>query len=68
MKSNIGKADRIVRIAVATMIIVLYTFSIISGTLGIVLLMIAGLLVLTSLVSLCPLYTILGITTCNINR
>jgi len=42
----------------------LYFTNVITGTLGIVLLVIAGVFVLTSLISFCPLYTILGINTC----
>ncbi|MDO9155888.1 MAG: DUF2892 domain-containing protein [Sediminibacterium sp.] len=42
----------------------LYYAGTISGTLGIVLLVLAGVFVLTSLVSFCPLYTLFGISTC----
>lgn len=68
MKTNIGKADRIIRFAIAAIIVVLYTLSIITGTLGIILLLVAGALVLTSLVSFCPLYAMLGMNTCNFNQ
>ncbi|MBP8086747.1 MAG: DUF2892 domain-containing protein, partial [Saprospiraceae bacterium] len=36
----------------------------VTGTLGIVLLVLGGVFVLTSLVSFCPLYAIVGISTC----
>ena len=64
MKKNMGSVDKIVRVLVAIIIAVLYWQGIISGTLGIVLLVFAGVFVLTSLISFCPLYTILGLNTC----
>ena len=64
MKPNMGTTDRIVRILIAAIVATLYLTHTITGTLGIVLLVLAGVFVLTSLVSFCPLYTIFGIKTC----
>lgn len=64
MKKNMGSVDKIVRVLVAIIIAVLYWQGIISGTLGIVLLVFAGVFVLTSLISFCPLYPIFGLNTC----
>lgn len=64
MKKNMGGADRIIRILIAAVVAYLYYAGIISGTLGIVLLVLAGIFLLTSLVSFCPLYTIFGVKTC----
>lgn len=64
MKKNIGNADRIVRLLVAAIIAVLYFTNIISGTIGIVLLVLASVFVVTSLFSFCPLYAIFGFSTC----
>ncbi|MFT3884966.1 MAG: DUF2892 domain-containing protein [Flavobacteriales bacterium] len=63
MKANMGTADRIVRIIIAAMIAVLYLTGRISGAAGIVLLVLAGIFVLTSLVRVCPLYLPFGIRT-----
>ena len=63
MKPNMGTTDKIIRIAVAALVAVLYFTSVISGTLGIILLVLAGVFVLTSLISFCPLYTIIGLNT-----
>ena len=63
MKKNMGNIDRIIRILVAIFIAVLYFTNIISGTLGVVLLVIAGVFVLTSLIGFCPLYALFGINT-----
>ncbi|MCW5520636.1 DUF2892 domain-containing protein [Aureitalea sp. L0-47] len=64
MKKNMGTADRIIRVIIAAIVAVLYFTGTISGTLGIVLLVLAGVFVLTSLISFCPLYAPLGIRTC----
>lgn len=64
MKKNMGTADKIIRILIAALIAVLFFTDVISGTLGIILLILAGIFLLTSLVSFCPLYTIFGWKTC----
>jgi len=63
MKKNMGSADKIIRILIALVIVVLFYTEIISGVLGIILLIIAGIFVLTSFVSVCPLYLPFGINT-----
>ena len=64
MKKNVGIIDRVVRIMVAILIIGLYFTQIISGTLAIVLLVLSGVLILTTLIGFCPLYYLFGINTC----
>lgn len=64
MKKNMGSADRIIRVIIAAAIAYLYFSDIITGTLGIVLLVLAGIFVLTSLISFCPLYAPFGLKTC----
>ncbi|MBK6378740.1 MAG: DUF2892 domain-containing protein [Chitinophagaceae bacterium] len=64
MKKNMGTADRIFRIVLAAVIAFLYYNKTITGTLGIVLLVLAGVFVLTSLISFCPLYKLVGLNTC----
>ena len=65
MKKNMGSLDKKIRVAVAAVLILLYFTNVITGTFGIVALVVAALFILTSLVSLCPLYTFLGIKTLN---
>jgi uncharacterized membrane protein len=64
MKKNMGSTDKIIRVLIAVVIAILFFTNVISGTLGIVLLVLAGVFVLTSLISFCPLYTLFGINTC----
>ena len=66
MKKNMGSADRILRIIVAAVIAVLFFSNIITGTLGIVLLVVAGIFLLTGFISFCPLYAPFGLSTCKV--
>lgn len=63
MKANLGMTDKVVRILAAVAIGILYFMNVITGTAAIVLLIVAILLVLTSLISFCPIYYLLGIKT-----
>lgn len=64
MKKNMGGLDRIIRLAIALVVVALYYFGVITGTLAYVLLALAAIFVLTSFVSFCPLYVPFGIKTC----
>jgi len=64
MKKNMGTADRIIRVIIAAIIAVLYFTGVIQGTFGVILLILAGVFVLTSLISFCPLYAPFGLSTC----
>ena len=64
MKKNMGSADRIIRTIIAIVVAFLYYNGTVSGTLGIVLLVVAGIFLLTSFVSFCPLYAPFGLSTC----
>ena len=64
MKKNIGLADTIIRIIIAIIIGILIFANLISGALAIVLGVLAAVLMLTSVVSFCPLYFLLGINSC----
>ena len=64
MHRNMGTMDRIIRAAVAVGIAVLYFTGLISGTLAIILAVIAAVFLLTSMVGTCPAYSVLGVSTC----
>lgn len=63
MKPNMGTLDRVLRVVVAAAIVYLYFDHIITGIVGITLLVLSGVFVLTSAVSFCPLYKPFGIST-----
>lgn len=58
-----GSADRIIRVALAILIVALYFTHVITGTLALILLIVMGIFVLTSLISFCPLYLPFGLST-----
>jgi hypothetical protein len=65
MKKNMGTMDKIIRFVIAILIAILYFTNTVEGTFGIILLVLAGIFVLTSFVSFCPLYSPFGINTCS---
>jgi hypothetical protein len=64
MKKNMGTTDRIIRVLLAAVFAYLYFSGTVTGTLGIVLVVLGGVFVATSLISFCPLYTLVGMSTC----
>lgn len=64
MKKNMGNVDRFIRITLAVIVAILFYSNVINGTLGIVLLVLAGVFVLTSFVGFCPLYALFVLNTC----
>ncbi|MBE2246635.1 MAG: DUF2892 domain-containing protein [Candidatus Competibacteraceae bacterium] len=68
MKANMGSVDRMLRIVLAAVVAVLYFTQVISGMLGIVLMIVAGIFLLTSFIGFCPLYLPFGINTCKKKR
>ena len=68
MKKNMGSADRIIRFLLAAVFAWLYFGGIVTGTFGIVLVVLGAVFVLTSLVSFCPLYTLAGLNSCPAKR
>ncbi len=59
-----GSTDKIIRFILAAIFVILYFTGTITGTAGIILLVLAGVFVLTSLVSFCPIYAPFGLSTC----
>ena len=65
MKINMSILDRLVRFFAAVVIGFLYIIGTISGTIGAVLLGIAIVLLITSFLGVCPLYSLFGFRTCD---
>ena len=63
MKKNMGSIDKLVRLFIAIILIVLFYKEVLTGTIGIVALVFALVFALTSLISFCPLYLPFGIKT-----
>lgn len=56
MKRNMSNTDRIIRVIIAALFAYLYFGGVVTGALGIVLVVLGGVFLLTSLVAFCPLY------------
>jgi hypothetical protein len=63
MKKNMGTIDRIIRVILAAIFAALYFTGTVTGTFGLVLVILGGVFLATSLISFCPLYTIVGLST-----
>ncbi|MEE4198283.1 MAG: DUF2892 domain-containing protein [Bacteroidales bacterium] len=68
MRKNIGVTDRVIRIIIALIIGILYFTNVITGTLGIVLLIVGAISLLTALINFCGLYALVGISTCPMKK
>ena len=67
MTKNMGTLDRGLRLLIAAAVAVLYFMNVINGTTAIILGIVAVIFALTGLVSFCPLYRLVGISTCKVN-
>jgi hypothetical protein len=56
MKRNMSNIDRIVRVVIAALFAYLYFSGIVTGPLGIVLMVLGGVFLLTAIIAFCPLY------------
>ena len=56
MKRNLSNLDRIIRVVIAAVFAYLYFSGIVTGMLGIVLVILGAVFVLTSFIGFCPLY------------
>ena len=63
MKKNMGTLDKYIRMALASVVLLLAIFNVINGTLAYILIGIAMVFALTSLFGFCPLYLPFGINT-----
>ena len=63
MKTNMGGLDRTLRVLIAIGIAVLYYIGAISGTLALVLGVVALVFLITSAIGFCPLYTLFRLST-----
>lgn len=63
MNRNISNLDRIIRVVLAAVLAYLYFGGIVTGALGIVLLVVGVVFLLTAVVSFCPLYALFKLST-----
>lgn len=63
MKRNMSNLDRIIRVILAAVFFYLYIAGVVSGVLGIILVILAAIFLLTSILAFCPLYVPFKIST-----
>ena len=64
MTANVGSTDKVIRLVLALAVVVVAFVAGISSVLGIVLLVVGAVLGVTALTGFCPLYRVLGMSTC----
>ncbi|WP_306642398.1 YgaP family membrane protein [Sanyastnella coralliicola] len=64
MKENVGSIDRIVRVLIAILASMMYFSGLVSGILGYIVLAVGGIMLLTSITGVCPIYKMFGMSTC----
>ena len=63
MKLNLNTTDRIIRLLIAAVAAFLYFNGTLTGIAGIVALVVGAIMLFTSVVSFCPIYAMLGLST-----
>lgn len=64
MIKNMGSLDRVIRLAVVALIVMAFAMGKIVGTLALVLGIVAAIFLLTTAIGFCPLYRMVGLSTC----
>ena len=65
MKTNIGTTDRIMRILITAILVIMYLSDILSGTWGYLVLGLAAPLLVASMIRFCSMYIPLGLNPCS---
>jgi len=63
MKLNMGSWDRIIRLFVTPLVVILLITGVLNGTLAVILGIIAIIFFITGVTGFCPLYVIFGVST-----
>ncbi|MRT93572.1 DUF2892 domain-containing protein [Ancylomarina sp. 16SWW S1-10-2] len=64
MKKNMGPIDRIIRSIVALTLITLFIFNVITGTIGIIVTVLASIMLISAIIGNCPPYALMGFNSC----
>jgi hypothetical protein len=67
MKSNIGIADKIIRIILGLAAYGLFVLGVTSGWVALTTVAVGTVFLLTAFVNICPLYKLIGMKTCSYN-
>lgn len=68
MKKNVGSIDKVARLIIAVIAVYVAYIGIVASPWDYVLYAVAGIMVITSLMGSCPLFSIFGINTCKVKK
>jgi len=68
MKKNIGTTDRVIRLSMTLVLIILNLARIITGFWAVIAWIVAAVFLITAWMGSCPLYSILGINSCPLKK
>lgn len=68
MSPNVGSTDKVLRLVVAAVAVIVAIATGPSAALGIILFVVAAVMVLTAVVGVCPLYKLIGVNTCPLDK
>jgi len=68
MNKNMGRYDSGIRVLLAVIFTVLYFTGTVTGTFGTLLIILGGILLATGFISFCPVYSMLGVNTCDVKN
>jgi hypothetical protein len=63
MKRNMGNTDRIIRLLFSFVLAIIWFQNVTGGPLGVLLVLFSGIFFITSIVGVCPFYTLFGLST-----
>lgn len=68
MRANMGTTDRAIRAVIAVVLLALVGLKVVTGTLAIVLGVVAAVFLGTAFLAFCPAYVPFGFNTCGVRR
>lgn len=68
MKPNVGTTDKLIRFLIAIVLVALFLFDVLTGTWGIVAIVVASALTLSNILGYCFFYTLIGVNTCKARK
>lgn len=66
MKKTVGSADKVIRIILGLILLIIAFALSVGSALKVVLIVLGIIALLTAITSICPLYSLLGINTCKV--
>ena len=68
MAANVGGADKVVRLILGVMLVLLAVFQVVTGNLAVAAYVVGGIALVTGLFGFCPAWAIFHVNTCAASR